>query len=265
MSARTAAKYATGLAIGVALMVATGACCEEETCRSGLTSSTTSTGTGGDGTGGSSSGTGGGGGSSSTSGTAGGGGISPADDACVGDFAFRAAGMSFTEPTSAALAAALNEMTYSGQEHPITVVLRSSDPNAATIGASVSVYDEQTYMDSFATGLEPTFSPADAILELGGFGTASPAPTGYLRARHLAGVLDLELTNLNINAGTSGGCAFAFITLDATIPSAERSKSIQTSTGTNTIGDLGGGDPNNDLQMRAIFMAETIDFDFSSL
>ncbi|MBW2459440.1 MAG: hypothetical protein JRI68_33415 [Deltaproteobacteria bacterium] len=263
MSALYAAKYATGLAISVALIVAAGACCEEETKQSGLPTTSSSTTSTGGGAGGSTSGTGGS--TSSTSGTAGGGGISAADEACIGDFAFRAAGMAFTEPTAAALAAALSELTYSGEEHPITVVLRSSDPNAATIGASVSVYDDQTYTDSFATGLEPTFSPTDAIVELGSFGTASAAPMGYLRARHQAGVLDLELQNLSINASTSGGCASAFVILDAVIPASEKSKSIQTSAGTNTIGDLGGGDPNNDLQLRAIFMAETIDFDFSTL
>ena len=213
MSALNAANGATTLVISLALVVAASACAEDEKPPSSLTASSSST-TGGGGDGGGSSGTGG---SSSTSGTAGGGGILAADVACTGDYAFRAVGMSFTPPTAEALAAAFNEFTFAGEEHPITIVLRAADPSQASIGASPSVYDTETYMDSFVPGLEPVFSPADAIIKQGSFATGSAQPSGYLSIRHQQGMLDLALNNLIFHAGTSGDCNQAFVTLDAIV------------------------------------------------
>jgi len=254
------------LAISLALAVATGACAKDETKRSTLTTSTSlTTGTGGSGAGGSSGtgGTGGSGGSTSTSGTAGGGGIPVSDVACTGDYAFRAAGMSFTPPTAGALGQAFNELAYDFEVHPITVVLRATDPQQATIAASSTMYDPNTYMDSFVAGLDPTFT--DAGLAQGAFWTGTPQATGYLRLRHDQGVLDLELTNLTVHATTDSDCNQAFVTLDAIIPVTEKSKQLVYSGGTTTVGDLGGGDPNNPLPLRALFLTEAISLDWASL
>jgi hypothetical protein len=55
------------------------------------------------------------------------------------------------------------------------------------------------------------------------------------------------------------------VTLDATIPASQRDLALTTSAGNTTIGTLAGGDPGDDIALRALFAAESISFDFSSL
>jgi hypothetical protein len=221
------------------------------------TTTTTTTGNGGNGAEGGMGGAGGGGGS------AGSGPIGPADNACVGDFAFRAAGMSFTPATPPDLGAALNELTYDTMEHPITIVLQSTDPASATMGGSPSLPLGDGMPEAFDSGYEPTFTGA-TILQ-GSFSTASPQPTGYLRVRHQQGAVYLQLDNLTFIASTSFDCSQAFVSLDAVIPAAERTKQLTISSGPTTIGTLAGGNANDSIQLRAIFLSESINFDHSTL
>jgi hypothetical protein len=242
-------------AIAIAALV-TLACGEERRAGNEAATSVTSGSTGG------SSSSGGGSAGGPGAGGMGGGAIPPADIACIGDFAFRAVGMSFAPPTPKDLAVTLGELTYSATEHPIAVVLRSSDATATTLAASATMEDSMA-LSAFVTDLQPTFT--EAAIAQGSFGSLTTQLIGYLRVRHDAGFLDLELANLNVQAATSSSCGQAFATLDASIPAAEREKSLTLPDGETTVGDLAGGDPADDIQLRALFSAESVEFDFDSL
>jgi hypothetical protein len=247
---------------GCALVI--GACGGEDkpcprlgTTTTGSTTPSTS-GTGGEGAGP----IGGGGSGAGQAGGGGSGGTAPADTACAGDWAFRAAGMSFTPPTPTDLATAFDALTFETAEHPVTVVLRASDPDAATVGAAPTMENDQ-YSNEFVPGFTPAFT--DATVKQGSFLSQSPAKNGFLFVRHLAGVLQLALENVSVYAATSAGCGQATVTLDAVIPASERSKTLTTASGATTVGTLAGGDPDKGIQLRALFVAESITFDFSKL
>ena len=78
-------------------------------------------------------------------------------------------------------------------------------------------------------------------------------------------MLDLELNNVTVHAATSSDCSQATVTLDATVPAAEKSKTIVYSGGSTTVGALAGGDPNSGLQLHALFMTEAVSFDWTTL
>jgi len=204
-------------------------------------------------------------------GTGGGGGIGgsggapeivPLDNACIADVAFQSAGLFFKSPTPQALALALNELTYDADTHPITVVLQGADPSNVSVAASATEEDS-SISEVFLPGLTPTF--AAGVLYEGGFQTDSPQSTGYVHIVDLASTVDIELSDLNIFATTSGDCTAAVIVIDAKIPAAERSKSITLASGTTTIGTLAGGSSTDDIQFGMLFQAISVGFDFSTL
>jgi hypothetical protein len=206
--------------------------------------------------------TGGGGGESGTGGAGGEEGIPPADTACLGEFAFRAVGMTFALPTPKDLGVAFGELAYDTGEHPIAVVLRSGDATQMTVAASATMENEDG-THSFVTDLAPTF--IEAVVAQGSFDTAMAQPLGYLRLRHLDGFLDLELANIDVHAATAASCGHALVTLDASIPAAERDEPLTLESGETTVGELAGGDAQEDVPLRAVFAAESINFDFASL
>ncbi|MSP24858.1 MAG: hypothetical protein EXR75_06760 [Myxococcales bacterium] len=191
-----------------------------------------------------------------------GGNVAPADNACIGDFAFRAAGASFAPPTPKALALALTQFSFdSATEHPITIVLRSTDPAKATVAASpTSLVD---FQEEFVPGLEPEFTAATIMA--GRFISAAPQNMGYVRVTHETGNLDLRVGNVTIDAATASDCGQAMVSIVAIVPAAERTKTLVVSGKTTTVGALAGGSAANDFDVAMLFLAETVSFNFSNL
>ncbi|MEQ9321069.1 MAG: hypothetical protein RIF41_18040 [Polyangiaceae bacterium] len=204
-------------------------------------------------------GTGGEGGMGEGGSMGGAGGSEPEPVTCMGDFAYRADGMSFAAPTPTALADALAEH-IGDDDHPITVVLRSADAGA-TVGASFALDGGTAYQ--FPAPLTPTFT--DAMVEGGLFYTMAPAAQAFARIRHDDGVLDLGLVDVDLDATTERDCGLAQVSLEATIPASLRSETIVGSAGSATIGELAGGNDNDDIPIAANFTGTSVSFDFDSL
>lgn len=187
------------------------------------------------------------------------GGEEPEPETCMGDFAYRADGMSFVDPTPSALAAAIAEHVDEN-DHPLTLVLRSND-TGATVGASFALEAGTAY--EFLPPLAPTFT--DAMVEGGLFYSMAPAAEAFARIRHDDGVLDLTLVNLDVDATTELDCGLAQVTLEASIPAALRSQTLVGSAGSSTIGELAGGDEGDDIAFAATFTGTSVSFDFDSL
>ncbi len=191
-----------------------------------------------------------------------GGSIEPPDSACLGDFAFRAAGASFVSPTPKDLALTFSKLAYDPTlEHPITVVLLATNPSKATVAASPSLLMDTK--EEFIAGLEPVFTKA--TIQAGRFFSAMPQSKGFVRIRGSAGGLDLQLGNMTLDATTSNDCGQAFVSIVTTVAASERSKTLVVDGESTTVGALAGGDAGSDFDLGMLFLAETVSFNFGSL
>lgn len=188
----------------------------------------------------------------------------PPNPPCLEDVAFWADGMSFVSPTPEPLALALGDLAFDPTAHPITVVLRAGHGlEAATIAASATE-DGGAGAHVFPAGAMPEFGPA--LVSYGGFATSAPQATAVLRVVDDVGPVDIALAGVSIEASTEASCAVALITLIATIPAAEGSKTLVIGGVTQTIAELAGGGPRQDSwPVKSIFEAESMSFDFTSL
>ncbi len=218
------------------------------------------------------------GGNSSTSSLGGAGGVggatgggelvAPADSPCFAEVAFWASGMAFMSPTPMALAKAFNQLAYDDSlAHPISIVLVASKPEQMTPSVGISATaDNGSGLHVFPSGQKPEF--VSATIGYGYFSTKTPQTSGYLHFRHEQGEVDIELRNLFVSAKTGSDCSVLYVTLDAVIPTSESNVALTVDGTATTIGELAGGAGGSApmaWQLRAMFLAETITFDFGSL
>ena len=201
----------------------------------------------------------------SAGGAAGAGGMAdptqPPDTPCVADHAFRAAGAAFVFPTPPKLARALSEASLDGgSRHPITVVLRGADPDKAKLVASASI-PNATFEEIFLGTPEMT----SATIKSGRFLSASPQALGKLRIHDDTTDIDLEIVNLTVEVNTANGCGQAVISLGGAINASQRSKSLTVAGATATVDELAGGDASANINFATLFLAESVNFDFTTL
>lgn len=216
---------------------------------SGTTSGSASSGAGGQG---------GAGGTTSSGAGGGAGGAEPGpSNACDESVAFQATGMSFTEPAPVALAAALNRALFGYDAHGTSVVVH---------GAAATTWPTEPAPsgDHVLVG-EPTFTTI--VKDLGGFRSETPQDTGWLRLHDDHGAVDLEIHSVSVDARAGADCSQIFVVLDAIIPTEAGSVSLTLDGTTATIAELAGGaePPTQGWPVRALFLGESIAFDFGSL
>ncbi len=200
--------------------------------------------------------TGGTGGSSPSTGT----GDMPAEPACTRDVAFRAAGLSFVEPTPSNLASRLNELGYGYDAQGLTVVLAAA---AGTPRLSVSATEDVSGSHQFVA--PPT--AAGAQLSAGGFESTETQDEATLQLWVDGNLVDVVLRNVNLRARTMGDCAEAWVFVDAVIPESEGVVDL----GGTTISDLAGPVAGTDEQpglgwpVQIMFSTESVPFDFGTM
>jgi len=205
-------------------------------------------------TGGSTSG--GSGGSGASTGT----GEMAAEPACTRDVAFRAAGLSFLEPTPAALASRLNEVGYGYDAQGLTVVLAAAD---GTPRLSVSATEDVSGTHQFIAS--PT--AAGVQLSAGGFESVEAQAEATIQLWVDGQLVDVVLRNVNLRARTMGDCAEAWVFVDAVIPESEGVVDL----GGSTIADLAGPVAGTDEQpglgwpVQLMFATESVPFDFGTM
>lgn len=184
------------------------------------------------------------------------GGGAPVEGPCGASVAFRATGMSFTEPTPPALAASLGAALYGYDAHGISVVVHD-----AMLSASVTEAGS-----SGAHGFVGTPAFTDAIFDAGGFRSGEPQASGWLRVQDDEGPVDVALTSLTLDGRASPDCSQLFVVLDAVIASDQGSTSFTFDGQTTTLAEMAGGDGSTQgWLLRALFLGESIDFDFSQV
>ncbi len=179
------------------------------------------------------------------------GGSLPVEPACAFDSAFRATGMSFTEPTAVDLALALNDAAYGYDASPITVALAVADGGAQLAASASEQNGDAAHVFVDAPAMVP------ALVWDGGFRGEAPQASAVMR---IDGE-DVALENVQIDAKTSADCAQLWVVMDAVIPASQADVKI----GKDDIEKLAGEAPSGGWQLRAIFLAESVTFDFGSL
>lgn len=201
----------------------------------------------------------GGGGSAASDPTGGIGGAPPAQSAgpCPVDVAFRAAGLSFTEPTAPALGMALGAALYGYEAHGISLVVHGD-----TLTASATVAGDDGAHVLIGS---PAFT--GAVVSASGIRAEGVQATGLLRVHDGEWPVDLDLINVTLDARTSDDCSQVFVVLDAILPIPMAGVALGSDEESMTIGELGGGaaPETQGFQLRALFIGEAIDFDFESL
>ena len=201
--------------------------------------------------------------SSSSSGTGGGAGTGhmTAEPACTRDVAFRAAGLSFLEPTPPALASRLNDVGYGYDAHGLTVVLAAADgaPRVA-VSATENVSGAHQF-----TGLSPV--SVGAQLAAGGFESTEAQSEATMQLWVEGHFVGIELRNINLRARTLSECAEAWIFVDAVIPESAGGIDL----GGATISELAGPTKGNadvaglGWPVQIMFATESILFDFATM
>jgi hypothetical protein len=193
-----------------------------------------------------------------------------ADPPCTSDLAYWAAGMSFIAPTPQDLGLALSELAYDPTTHPVSLVLAAKGGVGAATLAVSATESNGANPHEFPAGKKPDFVPA--LLSFGGFSSAAQQMKGYLHFVDLAGPVDIDIVDITVAATTKSNCANILVTLSAFIPPTMASTVLHLKGGDRTIGELGGdggGGPKDAgptaWEIRALFPAETISFNFSTL
>ncbi len=247
-------------------------CCDEETPKTGPAPfTTTSSGTNNTSSGGGQGATGGGGNN------AGGGGMEKptSDDPCNQEVAFQASGIGFMSPTPIELASVLNKLAYDDTySHPLSIVLSASMPDVKDPMMAISATEDLG--SGTHTFINEVPKLVSASVGAGHFYTVDQQEKGYLHIRHQAGEVDIELSNIYLTAETSQNCNKVFATLIAIIPDSQGSIELTFDNTTKTIAELaagngggggagGGKPPAPGWQLQALFLGETINFDFGTL
>ncbi|MCA9618597.1 MAG: hypothetical protein KC731_06240 [Myxococcales bacterium] len=181
------------------------------------------------------------------------GGALPSGDApCVASSAFRATGMSFTEPTPKDLALALNDASYGYDAAPVTVVLRVAEEGTTLAASATELGSDDLYA---FLGDAPDF--VGASLWDGGFRSDTPQLSGSLRIEGVA----IPLENITIEATTSSDCSQGIFVMDAVLPSGAGDLQIAHEI---SIADLAGAGGSLGWQLRALFTGESIPFAFEN-
>ena len=183
---------------------------------------------------------------------------------CSGNAAYRATSTAFTSPTASNLASALDELVYSYEARPLSIVIH--DDGYSRLGA-LSATTSQGGDMVFA-------APAPALIALEetaeGFGNLSPQPDGLLSLVDAQGPVMIALEEIRWRARPDDGCGSIWVSFDAVIPASEGAKELHLSGGTVTIATLAGatGAPDAGLTgypVHAWFLGESMVFDFTSL
>ncbi len=196
----------------------------------------------------------------------------PVDSACQKSVAFWATGASFTFPTPKNLAAALGELTFDYEQHPVTVVLLTQSGGGMTLAASATEQQPGGFAEVFVPGQKPGFVPA--TVTAGGFATGASQAQGWLKVKDPSGIKQIELSNIELSVSTSNKCSVLVGLLTAVIPISQGAITLELDSGSTSIAALVGGAADGGQipdggalgwNLRLLFSAESTDFDFASL
>jgi hypothetical protein len=169
--------------------------------------------------------------------------------------------MGFTYPTAAPLAAALSEVTYAYEPHPLSLVLRVQ---GGVVGGALSATEpEPSGLEAFPAMEAPDFTEASIT---GDTLTAStPQLAAYLRVADQQGTLDVPLEQVRWTAKVDAACAALWVMLDAQIPPTESATVLHLESGPATLGALAGDTGGaGSYPIHAWFAGESMSFDFAA-
>ncbi|MEM1030836.1 MAG: hypothetical protein AAGN82_10825 [Myxococcota bacterium] len=184
------------------------------------------------------------------------------EPACTRDVAFRAAGLSFLEPTPPNLADRFNQLGYGYDAQGLTVALRAAEgAEMLAVSATADVSGAHRF-----AGTAPL--PVGAQLSAGGFETTAAQDDATLQLWVDGALVDIPLRNVNVRARTLGDCAEAWVFIDAVIP--ESAADIDLGAG-ETLTDLAGPTKGTDevpgigWPVQIMFATESVPFDFADM
>ena len=159
----------------------------------------------------------------------------------------------------------LSSFAYDPSTHPITLVLRGATKKAAV----AATLPNANSLEAFLPQKTPTF--VDALLTGEQIRSAGPQPSAVVRFTDRLGPVDLTLENVTFRALTESSCSLGQITVDAFLPKTQGAVVLHPATGPDVtiksiidsdIRDAGAGDA---WQVRMLFQAETVSFDYGGL